>query len=58
MNEIQNKLVALKTSELARSVLQFKGKKFSLKGYKPLEVVYDTDPSSLVLKCCRKFGGL
>lgn len=57
MNEdIVQQLNKLSTSEVARSLLSFKGKKFSLKGYKPLETIYDVDPSSLSVKCCRQVG--
>lgn len=54
--EVSNKLVNLTTSELARSILEFKGKRFSLAGYKPLEMIYDTDASMTTLKCCRQIG--
>lgn len=53
---MKDKLVTLSTSELARSILQFKGKKFSLQGYKPLEMIYDTDAPMTTVKCCRQIG--
>lgn len=52
-NKLTENLVALKTSELARAILNFKGKKFSLDGYKPMETVYDVDPDTVTVKCCR-----
>ena len=56
MTDIKDKLINLTTSEVARSVLSFKGQKFSLKGYKPLEMIYDVDPPMLTGKCCRQIG--
>jgi len=49
-------IVSLTTSEVARSILNFKGKNFSLKGYKPLEAIYDADPPMMSVKCCRQIG--
>lgn len=49
-------LLTLTTSQIARSLLDFKGKPFSLKGYKPLEVIYDSDASRITVKCCRQIG--
>ena len=49
-----NNAVNLTTSEIARAILQFKGKKFSLNGYTPLKEIYDLDPPMLTLKCCRQ----
>lgn len=46
----------LTTSELAQSILSFKGKKFSLNGYRPFKEVYDLDPPELTLKCSRQIG--
>lgn len=56
MNNIKEKLIALTTTEVARAILSFKGKKFSLEGYKPLEAIYDADPAMMTVKCCRQVG--
>lgn len=50
------RLLALTTSEVARALLYFKGKKFSLDGYKPLEAIYDADPPMMTVKCSRQIG--
>ena len=52
----QNTVAKLTTSEVARSILQFKGKKFSLDGYTPLKEIYDLDPPLMTVKCCRQIG--
>ena len=49
-------LVTLTSSQVARSLLKFKGQKFSLDGYKPLETIYDADPPIMSVKCCRQIG--
>ena len=49
-------IAKLSTGEVARALLSFKGKKFSLNGYKPLEMIYDIDPPYLTVKCCRQVG--
>jgi hypothetical protein len=54
--DTKEKILKLSTSEVAKALLSFKGKKFSLTGYKPLEMIYNVDPSSLVVKCCRQVG--
>lgn len=55
-NPIAPKLLNLTTSQVARAILDFKGKAFSLKGYKPLEAIYDSDASKISVKCCRQIG--
>ena len=49
-------VVNLTTSELAQSILNFKGTKFSLNGYRPFKEIYDLDPPLLTTKCCRQIG--
>ncbi len=53
---VKPNLIQLTTSEVARAILSFKGKKFSLNGYKPLEAIYDLDPQTMTVKCCRQIG--
>jgi len=48
--------IALTTSELASSILTFKGKRFSLEGYEPLIDIYNSDANMLTVKGCRQFG--
>lgn len=48
--------VELSTSQLGRALLTFKGKPFSLDGYRPFEEVYDMDPPTMVVKCSRQVG--
>jgi hypothetical protein len=56
MSNLQDKVALLSTSEVARAILSFKGKQFSLKGYKPLEMIYDVDPPMLTVKSSRQIG--
>lgn len=49
-------IVKLTTSEVARAILSFKGKQFSLEGYTPLKAIYDLDPPMSTVKCCRQIG--
>ena len=49
-------LITLTSSQVATSLLSFKGKKFSLEGYEPLKAIYDADPSQMTVKCCRQIG--
>jgi hypothetical protein len=56
MSDTLPNIVSLTSSQVAQSVLSFKGKKFSLKGYKPLETIYEVDPPMLTVKCCRQIG--
>ena len=46
----------LSTSELAQSILNFKGQNFSLRGYRPFKEIYDCDPPQITVKCCRQIG--
>jgi hypothetical protein len=46
----------VKKSQMAKALLQLKGKPLDLEGYKPFEMVYDVSPSSAVLKSGRQIG--
>lgn len=50
------KEVKLTTSELGRAILNFKGKPFSLDGYRPFKEVYDSDPPMMTVMCSRQVG--
>jgi len=50
------KKVEVSTSELGRALLSFKGKPFSLEGYRPFREVYDMDPPMMTVKCSRQVG--
>lgn len=56
MHDNKSKIITLTSSEVARSILSFKGKKFSLNGYEPLKSIYDADPPMMTVKCCRQIG--
>lgn len=59
MENTKNKthgVIRLTTSEVARSILSFKGKQFSLNGYTPLKEIYDLDPPMVTAMCCRQIG--
>ena len=56
MTDTKSRILTLTTSEVTRALLHFKGKKFSLEGYKPLEAIYDADPPMMTVKCCRQIG--
>ena len=49
-------LVHLKKSQLARAILQLKGKPLDLEGYKPFEMIYDTSPPESLIKAGRQIG--
>lgn len=51
-----DKKVDLTTTQLASAILSFKGKAFSLNGYRPFQEVYDLDPPEMTLKCSRQVG--
>jgi hypothetical protein len=50
------KLLHLKPSELAKAILQLRGKPLDLAEYKPFELVYDVAPLILTAICGRQIG--
>lgn len=55
-NLSKHNLVKLKKSQLARAVLQLKGKPLDLDEYKPFEMIYDTSPPESLIKAGRQIG--
>ena len=51
-----NQKTAVAPSDLARALLQVKGKPLDMEGFKPFKTVYDVSPPSLVLKSGRQIG--
>jgi hypothetical protein len=51
-----NKVAQLTTSQAAQALLTFKGKKFSLDGYRPFREIYDIDSPSMTVMCSRQVG--
>lgn len=49
-------ILKLKKSQLARAVLQLKGKPLDLDEYKPFEMIYDTSPQESLIKAGRQIG--
>ncbi len=48
--------ISTKLSELSKSLLTLRGKKFSFAGYEPFEYIYDIDLPTLTLKAGRQVG--
>jgi hypothetical protein len=46
----------LRKSQLARAILQLKGKPLDLEEYKPFEMIYDTSPQESLIKAGRQIG--
>jgi len=49
-------LIKLKPSEIARALLQVRGKPLNMKDYLPMELIYDIAPPQLVLRASRQIG--
>jgi len=49
-------VLRLKPSELARAILQLRGRPLDLSEYKPFELVYDVAPHTLTACCGRQIG--
>lgn len=52
----QQKQLNLTTEELGKALLVFKGKPFSLDGYRPFREIYDMDTPMTTVKCSRQVG--
>ena len=50
------KKVEITTSELGRALLTFKGRPFSLEGYRPFREIYDLDMPMMTFQCSRQVG--
>lgn len=46
----------LSTSQLAKALLNFKGKPLSLEGYAPFKAIYDVDAPMMTMRCSRQVG--
>lgn len=46
----------LRKSQLARAILQLKGKPLTFEGYEPFEMIYDTSPQESLIKAGRQIG--
>lgn len=55
-NPLSSKLLSLRKSQLAKAVLQLKGKPLDLEQYKPFEMIYDTSPPESIIKAGRQIG--
>ena len=53
---IKEQVLRLKPSELARAILELRGRPLDLSEYKPFELVYDIAPDTLTAMCGRQIG--
>jgi hypothetical protein len=56
MSTLPNKIIKLRPSDFAKSVLQLKGQPLDLEEYKPFELIYNIAPPELVIKAGRQVG--